>query len=175
MARACLESNASDGLWPQAVATAADSSSTLSDRSAPPGVHDLADRAAHQASDGAEAGELDPFLPHLLHDVRRQTCVESRSLQRRVERLQSRRPLAVSLAIDKLLEVGELDNATLIVDLGRNDTDPTDDSILSEPLRQEIDVAHAVEHWKDHRFLSKGGGEIVHRRLERIGFYAEED
>src|SRR5713101_2699071 len=87
--------------------------------------HDLADRAAHQASDGAEAGELDPFLPHLLHDVRRQTCVESRSLQRRVERLQSRRTLTVSLAIDKLLEVGELDNATLIVDLGRNDTDPT--------------------------------------------------
>src|SRR6266567_1240780 len=88
-------------------------------------VHDLADRAAHQASDGAKAGKLDPFLPHLLHDVRGQTCAESGSLQSRVERFQSGRALAVSLAVKKLLKVGELDDATFIVDLARNQTDAT--------------------------------------------------
>src|SRR5205823_13187562 len=105
--------------------------------------HDLADRSAHQAGNGAEAGELDPFLPHRLHDVRRQTGVESGSLQRRVERLQPGRRLAVSLAINKSLKVRELHDATLVVDLARDETDAADDGTLAESLRQEIDVAHA--------------------------------
>ena len=99
--------------------------------------NDLADRSPHQASNGAQGGQLDPFLPHLLHDVRRQTRVESGSLQRRVERFQSRRALAVSLAIDKLLNVRELDDATLGVDLGRDETDATDDRIFSKAFRQK--------------------------------------
>src|SRR4029077_4723153 len=110
-----------------------------------------------------------------LHDVRRQTGVESGPVQRRVERFQSGRGLAIPLAINKLLKVGELDDATLVVDLGRDKTDAADDRMFSEPFRQEIDVAHAVEHWKDHRLRSNGRGEIVHRRLERVGFHTEED
>src|SRR4029077_17912928 len=38
IAPACFETKASDGLWPQAVATAADSSIILNERSAPPGA-----------------------------------------------------------------------------------------------------------------------------------------
>jgi hypothetical protein len=137
--------------------------------------HDFADRSAHQAGNGAEAGELDPFLPHRLHDVGRQTGVESGSLQRRVERFQSGRGLAVPLAINKLLKVGELDDATLVVDLGRDETDAADDRMFSEPFRQEIDVAHAIEHRKNHRLWSDGRGEIIHGRLERVRFHAQED
>ena len=36
-------------------------------------------------------------------------------------------------------------------------------------------MAHAVEHGKNHRFWPNGRGEIVHRRLQRIGFHAEEN
>src|SRR4030095_15556659 len=97
--------------------------------------HDLADRSAHQAGNGAEGSELDPFLPHRLHDVRRQMGVESSSLHRRVERFQSGRGFAVSLAINKLLKVRELDDATLIVDLARHLADASDNRMLSEPLR----------------------------------------
>src|SRR5206468_11732635 len=113
--------------------------------------------------------------PHLLHNVRRQTRVESGSPQRRVERAQSGRAFAVSLAIDKSLNVRELDDATLVVDLGRDETDATDDRMFSEPFRQKIDVAHAVEHRKNHRLSSNGRREIIHGRLERVGFHAEED
>src|SRR5439155_26328816 len=49
------------------------------------------------------------------------------------------------------------------------------DRMFSEPFRQEIDVAHAIEHRKNHRLWSNGRGKIVHRRLQRIGFYAEKD
>src|SRR6266404_3794309 len=137
--------------------------------------HNLTDSSAHQAGDGAEAGELDPFLPHRLHNVRRQAGVESDSLQRRVECFQSRRDLAVSLAIKKILKVGELDDATLVVDLGRDETDAAYDWAFSEPFRQEIDVAHAVECRKNHRLGPNGRGKIVHRRLERVGFHTQED
>src|SRR5207244_10121281 len=114
--------------------------------------HDLADRSAHQAGNGAETGELDPFLPHRLHNFRCETGVESGSLQRRVERFKSRRALAIPLAINKSLKVGELDDATLVVDLGRDETDAADSRMFSEPFRQNVDVAPAVEHRKDHRF-----------------------
>jgi hypothetical protein len=36
-------------------------------------------------------------------------------------------------------------------------------------------MAHAVEHLKDHRFWPNGRGEIVHCRLQRVGFHAEEN
>ena len=115
---------------------------------------------------------MDPFFPHRLHNVRRQAGVKSGSLQRRVERFQSGRDLAVSLAIDKMLKVGELNDATLAVDLGRDERDAAYDRAFSEPFRQEIDVAHAVECRKNHRLWPNGRGEIVHRRLERVGLYA---
>jgi hypothetical protein len=101
--------------------------------------------------------------------------VESGSRQRCVERLQSGRALAVSLAIDKSLNVRELDDATLVVDLGRDETNATDGRMFSEPFRQKIDVAHAVENRKDDRLRPNGRGEIIHCRLERVGFHAEED
>jgi hypothetical protein len=46
--------------------------------------------------------------------------------------------------------------------------------MFSEPFRQEIEVAHPVEHWEDHRFWPNGRGEIIHRCFQRIGFHAEE-
>src|SRR5207302_5081709 len=104
--------------------------------------HDLANRSAQQACNSAETGELDPFLPHLLRDVRRQTGFESRSLHRCIERLQPGRRLPISFAISKSLDVGELDDATLIVDLRHDKTDASDDHMFAESLRQEIDVAH---------------------------------
>jgi hypothetical protein len=110
-----------------------------------------------------------------LHDVRRQTRVESGSVQRRVERFQSGRALAVSLAINKLLNVGELDDATPGVDLDRDETDAADDRMFPEPFRQKINVAHAIEHRKDHRLRPNGRGEIIHCRLQRVGFHAHED
>jgi len=73
------ERKSSDGLWPQAVAIAIDSSSILVDSSPTGRSHDLADCSPHQAGNGAQGGKLDPFPPHLLHDVRRQTRVESGS------------------------------------------------------------------------------------------------
>ena len=73
-----------------------------------------------------------------------------------------------------MLEVGELNDATFVVDLGRDEADPTDDRVFSESLRQKINVAHAVEHRKDHRSWSNGRSEIVHRRLQRVGFHAQE-
>src|SRR5260370_38240841 len=76
--------------------------------------------------------------------------------------------------MEKSLEVGEVNDATGVVDLGRDETDAADDRMLSEPLRQEIDVAQAVEHRKNHRLWPNGRGEIVHRRLQRIGFHAHE-
>ena len=63
----------------------------------------------------------------------------------------------------------------LVVDLGRDETDATGHRMFSEPFRQKIDVTHAVEHRKNHRLSSNGRGEIVHRRLQRVGFHAEED
>jgi len=101
--------------------------------------------------------------------------VESGSLQRHVERFQSGRGLAIPLAIDKSLKVRELDDAALVVDLGRDETDAADDRLFSEPFRQNVDVARAVEHRKDHRFRPNRCSEIVHRRLECVGFHAQED
>ena len=101
--------------------------------------------------------------------------VESGSLQRHVERFQSGRGLAIPLAINKSLKVRELDDAALVVDLGRDETDAADDRMFSEPFRQNVDVAHAIEHRKDHRFRPNGRGEIVHRRLECVGLHAQED
>src|SRR4029077_1541478 len=88
---------------------------------------------------------------------------------------QSGRPLTVSLAINKLLNVRELDDATPVVDLGGDQTDATDDRMFSEPFRQKINVAHAIEHGKNHRFGPNGRSEIVHRRVERVGFHAHEE
>jgi hypothetical protein len=47
--------------------------------------------------------------------------------------------------------------------------------MFSEPFRQKIYVAHAIKHRKNHRFGPDGRSEIVHRRVERVGFHAHED
>ena len=47
----------------------------------------------------------------------------------------------------------------------------------SSPKRfvRKLDVAHAVEHRKNHRLRPNRRREIVHCRLERVGFHADED
>jgi hypothetical protein len=71
-----------------------------------------------------------------------------------------------------LLKVRQLDDAALVVDFGRDETDTADDCMFSESFRQKFDVAHAVEHRIDHRFRPNCRCEIVHRRIERIRFDA---
>ena len=87
--------------------------------------------------------------------------------------MQPGRRLPISFAISKPLDVGELDDATLIVDLRHDKTDASDDHMFAESLRQEIDVAHTIEHRKDHRFWANRRSEIVHRSLERVGFHTQ--
>jgi hypothetical protein len=47
--------------------------------------------------------------------------------------------------------------------------------MFSEPFRKKLDVAHAIEHRKNHRLSPNGRGKIIHGRLERIRFHAQED
>src|SRR6202011_2796615 len=119
--------------------------------------YDLADRPAHETGDRTEAGKLDPLLPHRLHYVGRQTGFESGSRQRGIKHSQPRRRLAVSLTIKKVLKIGQLNNAPLIVNVGRDETDTTDDGAFSKPLRKDIEMADAIERRKNQRLWPKIG------------------
>src|SRR5580658_165982 len=89
--------------------------------------------------------------------------------------MQSRRDLPVSFAIRQLLSLGYLDNAALAVNLRGDDTGAAEDRPLPETLRQNVDVAHPVEDWKDHRVLPYCRSEVVDRRVQSVGFDAQED
>src|SRR3984885_15511789 len=101
--------------------------------------------------------------------------VKTRALQSCVERVQSRRHLPVSFAISQLLDFGYLDDAALAVNLRGDDTDAAEDRTLPEALRQNVDVTHPVEDWKDHRVRPYCRSEVVDRRVQSVGFDAQED
>jgi hypothetical protein len=72
-----------------------------------------------------KVASLQPFLPHILHDVAGEHSVETSAIQRLVELSQTRRPAAVLLAIGQALNVGKLPDTACRIDLRGDDADAT--------------------------------------------------
>ena len=92
-----------------------------------------------------------------------------------VEGTNARGDLAAALAVGELLHRVDLDDASLLVEVGRDHADAAEDGALAEAAGEDVDVAHAVEDGIDHGVGADGGGHVVHCLIESEGFHAEED
>jgi len=58
------------------------------------------------------------------------------------------------------LHVAELDDASVRLEHGGDDTDAAQDGAFAEPSDQGLDVPHAVEEWHDHGVGADSGSDI---------------
>ena len=85
------------------------------------------------------------------------------------------RAAAVHLAINEVMKLGELNDPPLIVQGGGYAAKSADQSVLTESRDDAIDMPHAVQHRHDHGLWPHGGSYILQGRIERVGFYRQDD
>src|SRR5271155_4382779 len=96
-------------------------------------------------------------------------------MERFIEFLQTLCYLTVELSIGDALEISKLLDPTFSVDLRGDETHASQNDVLSKARNQEVDMTHAVQHWKNHRSGSHSSSEVIHSAWKRVALYGEED
>src|SRR6185437_12043989 len=136
---------------------------------------DLTDRALGKNADVVEAGEDVPLVPHGGEHVGREDDVEERAAELCVDAGYAFCVLAVAFAEGDVAELGELEHATVDVDVAVDAAGAADDALGAEACVEHVELAHAVEQREDCGLGADGGREVVDRLFERVGLDSEDD